>query len=322
MRKILWLVGVVAVVAIGLLLFRNFSPRDVKELAKKTPPGVSKIDQDKILSGGPRKDGIPSIDKPKFWTADRASSFLKDNDVVLGLELFDESRAYPLRILNWHEIVNDTVGAQPVLITYCPLCYTGIAFKREVDGKPVEFGVSGKLYNNNLLMYNRPNSGIREENLWSQLLGEAVVGPLTGKKLEPITLDTVTWGDWKKKHPNTKVLSTDTGHSRDYERNPYGNYESERDIIFPVTKRDDRLHPKAKIYGIELNGKFKAYPQDALKKGTSLTDSFSQETIKISVNDIGQIRLMKENGQPLPWTISFWFSWVAFHPDTELYSWK
>lgn len=311
-------------VLLGWFLWNRI--QEERTIPKTAPPGVtSKIDVSQILSGGPPKDGIPSIDTPKFWSVDEANKFLKDDDVVLGLEFEGEVRAYPLRILNWHEIVNDTLrlrggSAVPILITYCPLCYTGIAFKREIDGVPTEFGVSGKLYNNNLLMYNRPNNTITEESLWSQQLGEAVTGPLTGTKLEQIVMDTLTWKDWRTKHPDTKVLSTDTGHSRNYDVNPYGNYEFDSEIIFPLSSKDDRLSPKAKIYGIEINGRFKAYPQEKLQKGVSFTDNFAGRTIKISVDDVGRVRMVDGGtGKEIEWQISFWFSWAAFHPQTELY---
>lgn len=307
------LVGLVILVLAGLFFWLR---RGTLEEYKKDGQLKSKIDTSQILSGGPPKDGIPSIDKPKFWTIDEANKFLKDDDIVLGLEFEGEAKAYPLRILNWHEIVNDSVNDKPVLVTYCPLCYTGIAFKREISGVPVEFGVSGKLYNNNLLMYNRGE----EESLWSQQLGEAVVGPLTGTKLTQIIIDTVAWSDWKTKHPNTKVLSTDTGAFRDYDTNPYGDYETDPKIIFPVTKEDDKLPPKTKIYGVEIDGKFKAYTQNKLPKNTNFIDNFAGRKIKINVDGAGRVRMVDDKtGQEIPWQISFWFSWAAFHPETEIY---
>lgn len=316
MKKLL-IALVILVVVGGILLMRQRGggPK------LTTKEGVrSSIDVSKILSGGPPRDGIPSIDKPKFWDVAKADTFLKDDDVVLGLEYEGEGRVYPLRILNWHEIVNDTVKGTPILITYCPLCYTGIAFERAINGVPLEFGVSGKLYNNNLLMYNRPNEAIKEESLWSQLLGEAVTGPLTGTKLKQITIDTIRWSDWKKKHPNTMILSTDTGFSRNYNVNPYGNYEFDPEIIFPVTAKDERLPPKAKIYGIEISGKAKAYPSEKLRKGTRLTDTFAGKTIGITIDEGGAVRMVDaQSGEVVQWTISFWFSWVAFHKDTEVF---
>lgn len=315
-QKILLVLSILILIAIGWYFAKN------REVDTITPGGAkSKIDTNRILSGGPGKDGIPSIDSPKFWTPGEASEFLKDEDVVLGLEIGQEARAYPLRILNWHEIVNDEIFGQPILITYCPLCYTGIAFRREINGVPTEFGVSGKLYNNNLLMYNRPNDKLKEESLWSQQLGEAVTGPLTGTRLEQIVIDTISWADWRSEHPDTKVLSTDTGAFRDYNVNPYGNYEFDNtQIVFPTTSQDDRLPTKAKVYGIEIDGRFKAYPQDKLVKGKSFIDNFQGKGIKISLDQAGRVRMEDaEDKKEIPWQISFWFSWVAFHPETEVY---
>lgn len=318
-NRVLVVLTILAIV-IGGMMFIYDQKSPPSEEANMPDGRQGKVDVSQILSGGPGKDGIPSIDSPKFWDVEEANKFLKDDDVVLGLEFEGESRAYPLRILNWHEIVNDEIAGEPILITYCPLCYTGIAFKSEINGVPTEFGVSGKLYNNNLLMYNRTNDQIKDESLWSQQLGEAVTGSLTGTKLEQIVIDTLIWNDWKDKHPDTKVLSTDTGHFRNYDVNPYGNYEfNDREIIFPVTSADDRLPAKAKIYGIEINGKFKAYPQDELKKGSTITDQLAGESIKITVDDAGRVRMESSKGEEIDWQISFWFSWAAFHPETEIY---
>lgn len=285
------------------------------------------IPLNEILSGGPGKDGIPSIDNPKFIKAKEAA-FLDDSDPGLGLTVNGESRFYPYRILVWHEIVNDTIAGQPVLVTYCPLCATGIVFERKVDGEVQEFGVSGKLWQSNLLMYNRPPSqsfgeaSTRDEDnesLWSQVLGEAVLGVHTGKKLPVIRSDVVRWGDWKKAHPTTNVLSEDTGVARDYGRDPYGDYYSSESVSFGASFRDSRLHPKALVHGIEIGGRYKAYHDEALKtmSGT-VSDTFAEKHIVITRADTGELRFTAE-GEPLVSIPSFWFSWLAVHPDTELY---
>ncbi len=196
------------------------------------------IPLDKIKGGGPPKDGIPSIDDPIFANV-QDSHFMSDFDTVIGLKINGEAKAYPLFILVWHEIVNDKVGGTPVSVTYCPLCYTNQVFERVIDGQEVEFGTSGKLYNSNLLMYDRLT-----DSYWSQALGTAVKGELTGYQLNLVPFDVITWGDWKKLHPDTLVLTTDTGHIRSYATDPYGNYYTEPRIMFPVENNDDRLHPK------------------------------------------------------------------------------
>ncbi|MBI2012810.1 DUF3179 domain-containing protein, partial [Candidatus Curtissbacteria bacterium] len=236
----------------------------------------AKIPLGRLRSGGPPKDGIPSIDNPQFVTSSEAEKFLKSDDPVLGLVYKGIVRAYPHRIMNWHEIVNDTLpssgqaAGDPILVTYCPLCFTGIAFERKIDGQETTFGVSGKLYNSNLVMYDRSS-----ETLWNQLGGEAIIGKHVGKKLKQIPLETILWRDWKTKHPNTQVLSTDTGYNRNYDANPYEGYETNQDT-FGTEFEDERLHPKAKIWGIEIDGQFKAYSDEALRQAQGkLTDEFA-----------------------------------------------
>ena len=170
------------------------------------------IPADQILAGGPPKDGIPALSDPKLLNAVDAS-YLQPNDRVIGVELDGTARAYPIAILNWHEIVNDEINNQKYAVTYCPLCGTGVAFRSDVAGNITEFGVSGLLYNSDVLLYDK-----KTESLWSQIMGEAVAGKLLGEKLNPIPISHTTWRDWLARHPDTKVLSTETGYSRDYDR--------------------------------------------------------------------------------------------------------
>ncbi|MEX2369148.1 MAG: DUF3179 domain-containing protein [Candidatus Paceibacterota bacterium] len=273
------------------------------------------IPLDEILSGGPGKDGIPSIDDPKFISPDEAD-FLAADDVGLGLTIEGESRFYPYKILVWHEIVNDTVVGQPVLVTYCPLCATGIVFERQVDGEVEEFGVSGRLWQSNLLMYNRADREA-DESLWSQVLGEAVVGPNTGERLPVVRSDIVQFGDWKDRHPGTEVLSRDTGTSRNYGSDPYSGYYTSDAVSFGAEFSDDRLHPKDLVHGIEIDGHFKAYHDDALEAGTT-TDEFAGTDITVVKSDISEVSF-RADGEAISSIPGFWFSWVAVHPDTELY---
>lgn len=274
------------------------------------------IPLDEILSGGPGKDGIPSIDRPSFISAGEADAFLKAEDPGIGLEVKGVSRFYPYRILVWHEIVNDVIQGTPVLVTYCPLCATGIVFERTVNGEPQEFGVSGLLWQSNLLMYNRAGNET-EESLWSQVLGTAVVGTHTGEKLSIIPSDIVRWEDWKTLHPDTKALSEDTGAARDYGRDPYGNYYTSESVSFGAQFSDDRLHPKAMVAGIEIAGAHKAYHIDALAVGQTV-DSFAGTDIVVTKDMAGRISI-SGSGKRIPHIPGFWFSWLAAHPNTELY---
>ena len=223
---------------------------------------------DKIVSGGPPPDGIPSIDNPKFITVPEAEEFLEDSDLVAGLNINGDIRAYPLQILVWHEIVNDKVGETPVAVTYCPLCFTNQVFNRTMnDGEILEFGTSGKLYNSNLVMYDRT-----AKSLWSQAMSQAIVGKLAGVKLERIPFDVAYWKDWKRLYPDSKVLSRDTGSSRPYGVDPYGDYYTNGEVLFPIAKHDDRLGLKEIVIGFENNGQYKAYRLKDVEKMKVIND--------------------------------------------------
>ncbi|HEV8420091.1 MAG TPA: DUF3179 domain-containing protein [Actinomycetota bacterium] len=219
------------------------------------------VDPAEIISGGPPPDGIPPIDDPKFLDASRVD-FLSPQEPVISLVWEEDTRAYPAQIMVWHEIVNDTVGGVPVTVTYCPLCNTGIAFRRPViDGKLLDFGTSGKLYHSNLVMYDR-----QTESLWPQALGQAVTGQLTGTKLELVPVQMVAWEDWLAEHPHGKVLSRDTGVARPYGQNPYEGYDDpdSTPFLFQGTP-DPRLPPKARVVGVQVGSDVVAFPYDRLQ---------------------------------------------------------
>lgn len=265
------------------------------------------------------RDCIPSIDHPQFVPAAVAEAdFLHDDDWVIGLFLNDEARAYPLKILTWHEIVNDQVGDEYIAVSFCPLCFTGDAFERIVDGEPAEFGVSGYLVNSNLVMYDRTT-----ESLWQQLTGEAIAGPQIGSRLKKITVSTLPWEDWKEQHPATQVLSTDTGFTRDYQLFPYGDYNTSDEIFFPLEHTDHRLFEKELIYGVHLYDKAKAYPLSVLEKqrpeGGEFEDNVGGHPVRVTW-DNGNFRIYDTvaDEEIVP-EVGFWFSWAAFYPDTEIY---
>ncbi len=343
----LFLFFVVVLVVIGIAFFQLGgkipTPKDVANVAEEAVENVGtlaggllggefnineekfSVDPSKLVGGGPPKDGIPSIDDPKFETASEASKWMRDSDVVFGIVHKGEARAYPQRILVWHEMVNEKIAGDPLLITYCPLCQSSIAYERKVklpDGSrvEVEFGISGKLYNSNLVMYSRTNDKVKTESLWTQLGGKAIVGDFTGQKLTKVVLDTITWKNWKASHPKTKVLSRDTGFARDYDNDPYGSYYTEGGTIAPLENEDDRLFAKAIVLGIEVGDKTKAYPEEELKKTPKFTDTFAGKRIEIIRNSDGSVRMknLTDNKEIIP-EYGFWFAWAAFHPDTELY---
>lgn len=288
-----------------------------KELGvKMTERGVKYIvDPEKIVSGGPPKDGIPSLDSPRFTTVQEADKWIEDNELVLAIIYKDVKRVYPLQIMVWHEIVNDEIAGEPILITYCPLCGSGIAYERTIEGNEVEFGTSGKLYNSNLVMYDR-----KTNSYWSQIEGLAIVGELTGMKLKPLSIDTVVWRDWKVAHADSEVLSQETGYSRPYGNDPYGNYYEDSFLLFPLENEDNRVHPKTVIFGIEVYGEFKAYREDDLKGLKIINDNVGGVDIRIERDDAGIVKITNlENGEEIVKERDFWFAWYAFHPDTGLY---
>jgi hypothetical protein len=284
---------------------------------KMTARGVKYIvDPKKIRSGGPPKDGIPSIDSPGFVTVTDADKWIEDNELVLAIIYKGTKRVYPLQIMVWHEIVNDNIAGDPILITYCPLCGSGIAYERKINGEEVEFGTSGKLYNSNLVMYDR-----KTNSYWSQIDGLAIVGELTGTELTPVSIDTVAWRDWKAAHPDSEVLSQDTGFTRPYGKDPYGNYYEDSFVLFPVESSDDRVHPKTVIFGIEVNGAYKAYKEDDLKELGTIEDTVAGIKIKVERDNAGIVKITNtETDEEIVKERDFWFAWYAFHPDTGLYT--
>ncbi|MFC2083329.1 DUF3179 domain-containing protein [Candidatus Bipolaricaulota bacterium] len=286
--------------------------RDVFETSAGLPYIV---DPALIQSGGPKKDGIPSIDVPQFVSVEEADEWIADNELVLAIIYKGIQRVYPLQILVWHEIVNDVVAGDPLLISYCPLCGSGIAYDRTFGNEAVEFGTSGKLYNSNLVMYDR-----RTDTYWSQIDGLAIVGELTGMELTAISIDTVAWRDWKAAHPDSEVLSQDTGYSRDYGRDPYGNYYEDSFIWFPVEGRDDRIHPKTVVFGVEVNGAYVAYREEDLISLGAIEDRVGGVRIRISRDEAGGVWVRDlSTANEIVKERDFWFAWYAFHPDTKLY---
>jgi hypothetical protein len=226
-----------------------------------------------ILSGGPPKDGIPSIDAPKFQSTSEADEWLNDREPVVFVQVNDEAKAYPIQILMWHEIVNDTVGGEPLMVSFCPLCNTAIAFKRTFNpstgsGQVLDFGTTGRLRYSNLIMYDR-----QTETWWQQATGDAIAGEYTGAQLEFYPAAMIAWEDFKTLHPDGKVLSRDTGYSRDYGRNPYFGYDdiSQTPFLYEGST-PDQLPPMARVLTVDLNGEAAAYPYDILNEANVIND--------------------------------------------------
>ena len=271
------------------------------------------IPETQIFKGGPAKDGIPAIDQPRFLSV-RKARFMKNDDRLLGIEIAGIARAYPIKILNWHEVVNDRIGREAFSITYCPLCGTGMAFSARLGNEKLDFGVSGLLYNSDVLLYDR-----QSHSLWSQIMQQAVTGKHKGAMLTRLPLTHTTWANWKKLYPETKVLSTRTGSVRNYEASPYKNYDQSKHLFFPVySKAPIIYHPKERVLGIEINGIFKAYPFVELNKNPKaiFTDTINNKELEVRWNKEHQSGAIFHDKKDITITQSFWFAWFTFHPDT------
>lgn len=371
----------------GNLSGRYFTPAELERLGFEVDPFsvkyVASLDKSQLRSGGPTPDAIPSIDAPRFETVMEADEWLEDDDLVMTVEYREIVRAYPIAILNWHEIVNDRLGDLPVAVTFCPLCNSGIVFVQPViNGELAEFGTSGRLYHSDLVMYDRVTG-----TFWAQIEGRPLVGPLVGEfgKLERLPSSLTRWGHWKGAHPDAEVLARPTSavamggqppldspeeakYLRDYSQNPYSGYVREDRDTFGTPFNDARLRAKAVVSGIEVNTKTKAYLKSAVQDVGLLNDDvggapllvlwspragdvvvfertreietegrpwvleFALQDGQLRDNETGTVwgwdgqalaGPLAEAGAQLKRVVSmttFWFAWVAFHPETELYT--
>lgn len=256
------------------------SPHENTPSALRDPsrPGLPRplVDPAEVLPGGPPPDGIPPIDHPRFERAN-AVHWIHDREPVISLTVGTDSRAYPIQVLIWHEIVNDTVGGEAVAVTYCPLCNSAIAFKRRDGERMLDFGTSGMLYRSDLVMYDR-----QTESLWSQFIGTAIEGVLTGHQLSSIPVQLVGWADWRTAHSNGWVLSRDTGFARDYGSNPYPGYDSVDTPPFAFRGAiDGRYPPKTRLVGIRRGGDSVAVMLDALRHAHVIDTSVGDEPVVV-----------------------------------------
>ncbi len=240
--------------------------------------GIHSVPYGEILSGGPPKDGIPAIDAPKFVSVEEADAWLEDREPVIFLQVGETARAYPIQIFMWHEIVNDVVGDTPVVVTFCPLCNTAIAFERTVDGQVLDFGTTGRLRFSNLVMYDR-----QTETWWQQATGEAIIGALTGKRLNPLPAAIIAWRAFKEAYPAGRVLSRETGFVRSYGSNPYAGYDDvdNTPFLYRGPPTPGQLPPMAHVLTVDLNGEAVAYPYDVLAQAGAVNDTVGGEAVVV-----------------------------------------
>jgi len=316
---------------------------------------LSQADPEQIES---LRDAIPPIHNPKYETAEQAA-WLDPDDTILGYTAGNQAWAYPTRILNFHEIVNDNLEGEPVLVSYCPLCFSGIVYSRRLDDRVLLFGNTSALYESDLIMLDYDTG-----SYWWQVAGEAIVGPLTGVKLTVLPSSTTSWEDWRERHPQTWVLSRDTGFSRDYSRDIFGNYISSVNngrFAFPVSEAslDSRLLPGAKVLALKIEDVARAYPLD-LDKKLAVRETVSNQEIVVFIDpdaptgsafdpasgDGRQLSFSVDNNEfidaetgstwdisgkaingplagtqlaPLPTKTTLWFAIVGAEPDISLY---
>jgi len=314
------------------------------------------IPSEQVRDGGPGKDGIPSVDNPNFISVD-AVDFLSDEDLIVGVFHNGKIKGYPHPILDWHEIVNDEIDDRKLALTYCPLTGTAIAWNREIDGNTTTFGVSGKLYNNNLIPYDRAT-----DSYWSQIGLNCVNGERIRMKADLFPVVEMTWKAWKDNFPDAEVMSTATGYSRNYNNYPYGDYRTNNSyFLFPRNPADDRLPAKERVLGILNNGENKAYSIENFVTPTVIYDKVGEDNFIIvgskeakfivAFEDNGLLEDLTFNFENLPIIgtdtngnqldisgqivagplagtqlaqpeafIGYWFSFGSFYPGIDIYN--
>jgi hypothetical protein len=316
------------------------------------------IPRGNVVDGGPGKDGIPSIDTPNFQAAAGITQ-VDDNMLVIGVRYDGETRAYPHDILNWHEIVNDGNAASPFVVSFCPLTGSAVAWQSNpMSGDPT-FGVSGLLFESNLILYDRET-----DSHWSQMLEASVEGLRIGERPPGIQVIETTMATWREMYPASLVMTRDTGYSRDYDLTPYPQYTTNTDLLFSVSNLDSRLHPKERVIGITTRTENKAYQiasfgptvtaindhvggQPVVVVGDSNTNIaaiFSRELSDGTILDFSplndQLPAVMQDSEGNVWDVfgeaisgprtgtrlaktnsytAYWFAWAVFHDDTSLH---
>jgi len=313
--------------------------------------GIISTNEPRIIPDVP-KDAIPPLTSPLYEDADKTS--LRDQDFIVGYENDGDARAYPIGIMNWHEIVNETIGGKRVLVTYCPLTYTGMVFDPQIDNLELTFGNTGALYESNLVMYdNETNSS------WWQVGGMSIDGALKTSRMRLLPSITTTWRDWRRVHPDSQVLSRQTGFSRPYDQDHYEGYNKSGGPVFPVSVTDSRRGPKEIIVGLEEGRTGRAYPLEEIGldvvidevngKKVAIYSNPSERTgvlfdpmlgdreldFKIAEggfvdNDTGSswnIGGIATSGplkgsklRQIPAFTGFWFAWSSLHPNSNIYA--
>ena len=286
-------------------LLNQYSHSDLRTNWKK-----SSIPIDSIYDGGVGKNDIPAIDFPEFISVEESHGFLTPPDYGILLEVEGEQKFYPFNILNWHEVVNDVIDDQPIAVTFCPLCGSAIVYDRVVDGDTLLFGVSGKLYESNLLMFDE-----KTESLWSQAMGKCVAGDFLGKKLPLINSVVISLEEVEKYFPNARVLSTKTGFDRNYMQDPYSDYVSNDMLMFPVSRKNSRFQNKDMMYVVQIGNTSVAFHWKDLLKAGSADQNTPDGIASVRVKNFIPSATKKDDGEKLNGYFSYWFSWYVMFGD-------
>ena len=322
----------VVAIAIALLLIsvpaQSTPDRWKSEGWAKTDFAKSSINFNEILSGGPPKDGIPSIDKTQFKPIAEISD-IAEQAPIIGLTINGDARAYPLSVLMWHEIVNDTVGKKPVTVTYCPLCNAALVFDRTVNGQVLDFGTTGKLRNSDLVMYDR-----QSESWWQQFTGEAIVGEMLGTELVLVPSRLESFGEFKNRHPDGKVLVPNNPAARNYGRNPYVGYDSAARPFLYRGAMPEGINPMARVVMVRSGTEPRAISLALLRDKKSVDiagiklswrpgQASALDTSEIAKGrDVGTVLAQKlgDDGKlrDVPYDVTFAFVFHAFHPAHKI----
>lgn len=328
-KKVFVVGGVIVIFLIGVLLITRMTntqgsqvtssieqnetslsiSRNLRSMFPKTDFSKADPKLEQAISGGPGKDGIPAIDKPSFVSLKE----FKHPDSVQAIVLIGkkETKVYPYNILTWHEIVNDEIDGTPVAITFCPLCGSAIVFNRTLpNGEVTTLGVSGSLLESNMIMYDRAT-----ENLWQQSTGATLAGSLYPSELSLEPFQLLTMGEIRKIYPGALILSEDTGHSRDYARNPYAGYEDDDRFVFEPSGIDTSFPPKTIMVVFRNDETIFATPWLALREAGIATVTSGNVTLTLAVSETGELTISDENSAPYPFYFEMWFSAAIQHPD-------
>jgi len=311
--------GIAAALALGAALAAGAATEGDAPPATGAAPEVGgfrleklRVPAEHVLSGGPKRDEIQSVDAPRFASLEEATWVLAENPVI-GLALGGEARVYPVHLIERHQIVNDVVGGTPVAVTYDPLAGTPVAYERKAAGRTLSFGVAGLLYNANFLMYDRET-----ESLWSQLRGDAVAGALSGQRLRRIPARQETLAAWLERHPDSRVLAPPS-ESIDYRYSPFTSYWVSDRVPSRVDATDERFHAKEVVLGVVRDGKARAYLGSLVTAaGGALDDEFQGRKIHVAYSSRDGV-FRYEAPADVEVTEAYWFAWKAFHPDTEVW---